>query len=554
MVYLRQRALVVDDDALVRNLTIRALHREGFTCDAAHDGAEAMELMADRHYDVVVTDLVMPNRHGHWLASEALKATHLPLVVVLTGVLEPRLVKDLLIRGVASVEFKPTNYDLFAAKVKALCARRQSAVGSPPAVSTQKEQGAAEPPDVEQDLQRLSKVLPVSQAAFEVFNMVSSNAFDCPQIAGAIKRDAALTADVLRLANCSLYNASGNKIVDVEQAVVRIGQKRIGELALAVSTLATLTANVLPWMNTDAAWRRSMAAGVAVELLLEKSRFRHDDEALFLSAIMHSLGRIALGMLYPDRYQQMVKVCGAERRPLVEVEKQSFGMTHAEVMARLLEAWDIPDRIYLPLRHLADSYPAITGLDEPLRSKTQLLKLAVLVARVVVGRWEPWELVELPPQPVLGCLGVERLDEIIDRTAEDLAAIASMRAKSTGKRATKKTPQTTARGPIPCLCVGPNPFDFLAALLPSMGFAIEGCPADQFPVDSPGLVNCAGVSADQLAAVLDPQQDQPARVIFTDSDHPEAFEPFGQVVRLPASYGAIAAACHQVQTAPSTPA
>lgn len=139
MVYLRQRALVVDDDALVRNLTIRALHREGFTCDAAHDGAEAMELMADRHYDVVVTDLVMPNRHGHWLASEALKATRPPLVVVLTGVLEPRLVKDLLIRGVASVEFKPTNYDLFAAKVKALCARRQSAVGSPPAVSTQKE-------------------------------------------------------------------------------------------------------------------------------------------------------------------------------------------------------------------------------------------------------------------------------------------------------------------------------------------------------------------------------------------------------------------------------
>ena len=58
-----------------------------------------------------------------------------------------------------------------------------------------------------------------------------------PLIAAAIQRDATLAADVLRMANNSFYNTSGQRVVQMERAVVQIGQKRIGELALATSAL-----------------------------------------------------------------------------------------------------------------------------------------------------------------------------------------------------------------------------------------------------------------------------------------------------------------------------
>jgi DNA-binding response OmpR family regulator len=119
------RALVVDDDTAVRKATVRALDQERFSCDAAASGDEAKRMLESNRYDVVVTDLQMPNGHGHALALEILALQDHPAVVILTGMLDPRLVKDLIGRGVDCVECKPVRYDLFVAKIKALLDRRR---------------------------------------------------------------------------------------------------------------------------------------------------------------------------------------------------------------------------------------------------------------------------------------------------------------------------------------------------------------------------------------------------------------------------------------------
>jgi DNA-binding response OmpR family regulator len=119
------RALVVDDEEALRKLAIRALQREGFSCDSAANGLEAEKLIQSNRYDAVITDLRMPERHGHALASELLQAKDRPVVIVLTGIVEPKLAKDLTARGVDCIEFKPVNYALFAAKVWCLVSRRK---------------------------------------------------------------------------------------------------------------------------------------------------------------------------------------------------------------------------------------------------------------------------------------------------------------------------------------------------------------------------------------------------------------------------------------------
>ncbi len=120
------RALVVDDETATRELTIRALSYEGFSCNPATDGYVAEQRLSQGHYDLVVTDLKMPNKNGHALVVELLQKQTRPAVVVLTGVLEPRLAKDLISRGVDAIEFKPVDYALFAAKTKAIVIRRES--------------------------------------------------------------------------------------------------------------------------------------------------------------------------------------------------------------------------------------------------------------------------------------------------------------------------------------------------------------------------------------------------------------------------------------------
>lgn len=72
------RALVVDDDTAVRKATIRAFDQERFSCDAAASGHEAKQMLESNRYDVVVTDLQMPNGHGHALAWISLRCKNIP--------------------------------------------------------------------------------------------------------------------------------------------------------------------------------------------------------------------------------------------------------------------------------------------------------------------------------------------------------------------------------------------------------------------------------------------------------------------------------------------
>lgn len=120
------RALVVDDDENLRDLVRLTFDREGLRCDVAEDGVVAENHLRQRQYDVVVCDLRMPRKHGHQLVSEILSKPSHPMVIVVTGVVEPRLVADLFGRGVTDVISKPLDYRVLAVKIKALLDRRQA--------------------------------------------------------------------------------------------------------------------------------------------------------------------------------------------------------------------------------------------------------------------------------------------------------------------------------------------------------------------------------------------------------------------------------------------
>lgn len=64
------RLLVVDDDPPVRALLVEILIREGHTVDAAAHGREALALLAQRLYDLIVSDLKMPHLDGAGLYEE----------------------------------------------------------------------------------------------------------------------------------------------------------------------------------------------------------------------------------------------------------------------------------------------------------------------------------------------------------------------------------------------------------------------------------------------------------------------------------------------------
>jgi len=60
----RHRILVVDDEDNLRDVLVEVLKRDGHEVDSAVDGAEGVRHAEEQRYDLVVTDLRMPNLEG----------------------------------------------------------------------------------------------------------------------------------------------------------------------------------------------------------------------------------------------------------------------------------------------------------------------------------------------------------------------------------------------------------------------------------------------------------------------------------------------------------
>jgi DNA-binding response OmpR family regulator len=78
-----QTILVVDDDAEIRTLIGAALRREGYVCDFAAAGDEAIEKLNANRYALILLDLMMPRVDGQGVINHIrFSGIDTPIVVV----------------------------------------------------------------------------------------------------------------------------------------------------------------------------------------------------------------------------------------------------------------------------------------------------------------------------------------------------------------------------------------------------------------------------------------------------------------------------------------
>ncbi len=65
------RILLAEDDQVMREYLTRALERSGYAVTAVDRGTEALPLLQAEHFDLLLTDIVMPEMDGIELAQKA---------------------------------------------------------------------------------------------------------------------------------------------------------------------------------------------------------------------------------------------------------------------------------------------------------------------------------------------------------------------------------------------------------------------------------------------------------------------------------------------------
>lgn len=108
------RILVVDDEITLRRMLERVLTMRGFDVCTAANGDEAMARLSSERFDVVLSDMVMPQCDGRCLL-EAMRAAGIRVpVVILTGYADATDL-SLVALGAAAVLGKPSSVDVICA-------------------------------------------------------------------------------------------------------------------------------------------------------------------------------------------------------------------------------------------------------------------------------------------------------------------------------------------------------------------------------------------------------------------------------------------------------
>lgn len=99
--------LLVDDREQDRELVRQWLRSAGYGASCASDAADALRMLRDHDYAVLVTDLHMPEMDGLMLARKAREILHDVSVILCTGDCSPSLAETARKAGVAAVFTKP---------------------------------------------------------------------------------------------------------------------------------------------------------------------------------------------------------------------------------------------------------------------------------------------------------------------------------------------------------------------------------------------------------------------------------------------------------------
>lgn len=120
------KILVVDDEKPIADILKFTLEKEGYQVDVCYDGAAAVSNITTKKYDLVLLDIMLPEKDGFQVCKEVRKVSSIPIIMLTAKDAEGDKVQGLEL-GADDYITKPYSSRELIARVKANLRRYQGA-------------------------------------------------------------------------------------------------------------------------------------------------------------------------------------------------------------------------------------------------------------------------------------------------------------------------------------------------------------------------------------------------------------------------------------------
>lgn len=312
--------LFVDDEPRVleglENLMFP--YMDEWDMEFAEGGNQALALLNERPFDVIVTDMRMPNMDGAALLDHVRRSHPQIVRIVLSGHSEV----DAALRAMpVAHQFlsKPCDARNLTRVLSQACrlneiisdSRLQATIG-----------------DIDQ--------LPARPVVYDrLCSILTTDDWTLTDVAAEVEKDMAIATRLLQVANTAFF-FRGTTVKDLPTAVSRLGARFVRDLVLSFETFGS--SDVGSVLDVDSLHRQGLSVGSIAKRMVQKDQA----EDAFLAGLVHDVGRVVIAKYLPEKAREIAETMTERGLSAQEAEALILGHTHAEVGAYLLGLWGMP--------------------------------------------------------------------------------------------------------------------------------------------------------------------------------------------------------------------
>jgi len=184
------------------------------------------------------------------------------------------------------------------------------------------------------------KLPEIPSIVFELNEVIANPLSSAENIAHVVNKSPSLTALLLKIVNSSFYGLP-SRIDKISLAVTMIGTREISGLALGISILSIFKNIPKEILDMYSFLKHSLACGVIARLLAAQKNLPQTEQ-MFVSGLLHDLGRLVLYIYFPKEACYVLSCAGKSEKLLYEEEADYLGCDHAYVSKELMGQWKLP--------------------------------------------------------------------------------------------------------------------------------------------------------------------------------------------------------------------
>ncbi len=323
------RILFVDDEPKVLEGLRRMLRsmRHQWEMEFCPGGAEALQCLAQRPFDVVVTDMRMPGMDGAELLEEVLVRHPATARVVLSGQCD----RDTVLKTVGPAHqflTKPCDSETVKRTLERIAGL-----------------GARLPDHWHRQMVSRLRSLPTPEPVYRRLRAeLEADRPNAELVARLLSGDAGSAAKVLQLVSSSFFGTP-QRVGDVGRAAGLLGLETLKAVARCPGVLRPFgeqqTAAAIEHLASHAARVQAAARRIAETEALDSLTVGQ----IGLAGLLHDMGLWVLADAQPDRFARLLAAARTERISPWQAEIREGLATHADLGGYLLGLWGLSDGI-----------------------------------------------------------------------------------------------------------------------------------------------------------------------------------------------------------------